>query len=237
MADEKTTDGRRRALWFTVFATVGVIALVALGTWQLQRLAWKENLIAQREAGMEAPALNPAEVAVPEDAYRRVALTGRFDHDHEIFLTGRTQKGKPGYHVVTPLITSDGTAVFVDRGWIPLEARDPGTRPDGQVEDTVSFTGLVRDPAGPSWFTPDNDVAANYWFWPDLAGIAAHAEIEGEAETAWYAMAGQDAPWAMPVPHEFEIDLRNDHLQYAVTWYALAVALAAIGWLYRRRTA
>jgi len=231
------SDTPRRAVWFTVFAVLGVIGLAALGTWQIQRLEWKENLIAQREAGMDAAPMVAGDVTVPGDAYRRVALTGRFDHAHEFFLTGRTQRGKPGYHVVTPLITPDGTAILVDRGWIPLEARDPGTRPGGQVEGTVSFTGLVRDPAGPSLFTPDNDTEANYWFWPDLATMAAEAGLEGEAETAWYAMAGHDAPWDMPVPHEFEIDLRNDHLQYALTWYALAVALAVIAWLYRRRRA
>lgn len=224
---------RRNARWFTVFTLVGVVLLAGLGTWQLQRLDWKENLIAQREAGMEAPPLAPGDVDVPTDTYRRVTLTGTFNHDHEFFLAGRTQRGQSGFHVVTPLAVDDVGTVFVDRGWIPNEARDPAARPGSRPEGEVSFTGLVRQPAQPSWFTAESDPVENYWFWVDLPRMARTAGIE--AETGWYAMAGQDAPWKAPIPHDFEIDLRNDHLQYALTWYLLAVGLAVLGWLYRRR--
>ena len=212
----------------TVIALPAFLVIVGLGTWQVHRLAWKTELIAYREAQLAASPVALSDVAdggVAMADFRRVTVRGEYLHDREIFV-GATRDGRVGFHVVTPLRRSDGSAVLVDRGWIPSEARAQRLRADGQVEGLVTVEGVIRSTPRRGAFTPDNDLAKNYWFWFDFAAMAAFADVAAPAYVVEAGPAGN--PGGLPIGREFSVGLRNEHLQYVITWYILAVALAVI---------
>jgi surfeit locus 1 family protein len=230
---------RRRLLTLTVVALAGFAVLIGLGTWQVERLHWKEGLIAERaDAVLAAPAEVPrtAEPAPPLD-FHRVQARGVFLHDHEILVHAiERQRGAAGYLIVTPLRLADGATVLVERGWVPTDKRETATRAAGNPAGEASVDGLLRVPSAekPGWFVPANDPSRGEWFWIDLPALARAAGVP-EA-LPFYVEAGP-APnlGGLPVGGQASTDLRNDHLQYAITWYALAAALAVIYLLLVRR--
>jgi surfeit locus 1 family protein len=207
--------------------------LLGLGTWQMERRAWKEGLLADIAAGLaRPPAALPAAIPHPEAwAWRPVSVDGVWDHRHEMHLLGRTLDGRAGLHIVTPLLRSDGgPAVIVDRGWAP-DADAAIDRPSGPVH----LEGIARLPGPQGAFQPGNDAATNQWFWIDLPAMADAAGLSAAAPVVVDAAAGPDVG-VYPVGGQSRIDLPNDHLQYAITWYAFAAILIAIFLLDRRRT-
>jgi surfeit locus 1 family protein len=181
----------------------------------------------------------PAEIVAPGALeFRPVRLDGRFRHDREMYLAARVRLGRAGLHVITPLVLDDGRAVLVDRGWVPPGRKAPETRPEGQLEGLVTVFGHVRlgGWAGAAFLRPDNQPEKNAWLWMDLPAMAAQAGVE-RTLTELYAVAGPTAnPGGVPIGTEVEVKLRNEHLQYAVTWYALALALAVIYLLHQSRS-
>ncbi len=179
----------------------------------------------------------PLPAALPDPAaleFHRVWVEGRFDHAHEMHLTSRFYRDKAGYQVVTPLIRADGSAVLVNRGFVPLANKDPATRAAGQVAGAVRVEGVVRLSAAPGAFTPANEPGANLWFYPDVAQMAAAASLSGVRPV--FVEAGPEPnPGGLPIGGQTALDLPNDHLQYAITWYSLALALAVIYGLFCRR--
>ena len=214
------------------------LALLGLGTWQLERLEWKTELIDFRRSQLAAPpAPLPADLANAAPAlaaleYRRVAATGMFLHDREIFLAA-TRRGRAGFHVITPLRRDGGSPVLVNRGWVPGRSRDATRRAAGQVGGVVTVEGVLRGNGRRGWFTPDNDPAANYWFWRDLPAMTAFAGID--TGPVLIDAGPSPNPGGLPIGKEARIDLPNDHLGYAITWYSLAMALAVIYVLSQRR--
>ena len=220
------------AVVLTAFA-----ALIALGTWQIERRAWKAELIATMEMRLAmAPLAIEAVLASREPVdFRPLRASGSFRHDQEFYLASRSYQGKLGYHVVTPLVLNvDRITVMIDRGWVPAERRDPASRPQGQLAGSVTVTGIARLPPKPGLFTPDNRPDQNQWYWSDLSAMARQAGI---ADVAPFVIeAGADGnPGGLPIGGRTRVTLSNDHLQYAITWYALAGALAVIYLVSRRR--
>jgi surfeit locus 1 family protein len=223
----------RPTLWPTLFSVPAFIVLVGLCIWQVQRLHWKENLIAARESRVaEAPvALPPAGDDPASVDYRRVRLEGTFLHDKELYLGARSLNGNPGYHVLTPFTLAGGGAVLVDRGWVPIERKVPESRAEGQLEGNRTVDGIVRLAPGKAWMQPDNEPGQNMWFFVDLPAMAAASGID--VRTDLYVDAGPaENPGKYPVGGQTRIELPNDHLQYAITWGLLAAALAVIYVLY-----
>ncbi|MGE0745445.1 MAG: SURF1 family protein [Rhodospirillales bacterium] len=235
------TDGGGRfrlRLWPTLIAAPALAVLIGLGTWQVERLHWKEDLNATLAARLAAPAVVPE--ALPADPaateFRKVRLEGRFRHDRELYLGPRTLRGEVGVHVVTPFQRTAGGTVLVDRGFVPAARKDPATRAEGQVAGVVTMEGVLRLPGRRGPFTPDDDPRANQWFVVDPPAMAAAAGIGGVAP--WYVDAGPAPnPGGLPVGGQTVVMLPNNHLQYAVTWYGLAAALAVIYVLSSRRPA
>jgi len=219
--------------------------LVGLGTWQVQRLGWKEGLIAQIEARVTAAPVAPDEVETRlkrGDAveYTRLTATGRFAHERTLYLY-QIGAGGPGWHVYTPLEQADDRVLLVNRGYVPLERRDPATRADGLSQGVVTVTGLARTAARKGLFTPDNDRAANEWYWRDIAGMVDAAYPDGtpdafafvlEAEAA-PANAGDTPQW--PQGGVTLLDLPNKHFGYALTWFGLAATCLGVGGVFISR--
>jgi surfeit locus 1 family protein len=213
---------------FSLVSLLMLAALIGLGTWQLDRLAWKEALIAQVNRNLTLPPL-PLDQAMAlgkQAEYRRVALSGRFDHAKETYVYGLVD-GVPVYHVLTPLILDDGRALMIDRGIVPNDKRDPATRRAGQPQGPVRVVGIWRASVLPGLFTPKPDIARRQWFSRDVASIAAADHVRLAAPVLVEADATPN-PGRWPEGGHSVVTFRNEHLQYAVTWYALATALIGI---------
>jgi surfeit locus 1 family protein len=203
-----------------------------LGTWQLNRLQWKLALIARVDSHMAAPPAGLDQIlAMPADEaqYRRVTLSGRFDHAKEAYVFTTGPEGAPLYHVLTPFRTSDGRILMVDRGAVPKEKRDPKTRAAGNVDGDTRVTGVWRVPDPPGSFTPRPDTAHRIWYARDLAAIAAAEHVTLAAPVVIEADATPN-PGGWPKGGQTVVNFRNQHLSYAVTWYGLAVMLLGV-WL------
>ena len=223
---------RRHATWFAI---PGIMILLALGSWQVHRLMWKTELNEERRAQFQAEAVMlPAEVADPASfAYRRVWLEGQFRHESEMFLAARTFDRRVGYQIITPFERTDGPAVLVNRGWVPLESKEPETRLGGQVQGTFRLEGIVVPAGRAGWFTPDNEPENNVWFWTDTEALAAEAGIP---PLPYLVDAGPTPnPGGLPIGGQTKVELRSQHMQYIVIWYALAIGLAVIYVIYMRR--
>jgi surfeit locus 1 family protein len=230
-------SGFRPRLIPTLLTIPVVLVCAALGLWQLQRLEWKRALIAQREA-----AVTGAPVALPQtlaDAraleFHSVVDDGVFLNDKEIFLGAIGPKGAAGFDVLTALREATGRVVFVNRGFVPTELKDPAKRAAGQTTGSVRVAGLLRVPpdAKPGWFVPDNRADINYWFWVDLPAIGAAAGLTDVAPFTIDADATPN-PGGWPKGGVTPLVLPNDHLQYAITWFSLAVAALVIYLLSQR---
>jgi surfeit locus 1 family protein len=214
---------------------IGLAVLVSLGLWQLERRQWKEGLIAAIAARATAQPIPLSEASERirsglDVEYLRVRARGHFLNDKERFFYATDPVLGPGYHVYTPLEVAGGNAVlFVNRGFVPEALRAPGTREPGRVQGEAEVTGLLRVPRKKGFFVPDNDPAANMWYWPDLAGLV-RSVFEGSAPPYVAAVleAEAPAPGGWPRGGATRLVLPNRHLEYAITWFGLAVALLSV---------
>jgi surfeit locus 1 family protein len=220
----------RPRLWPSLATLGALIVLVGLGTWQVERLRWKEDLVAARSAQLAAPpvALPAQSEDWPGWEFRRVELSGRFRHELEQLFGASTHAGRLGHHVLTPLVRDDGTAVVLDRGWVPTDQAHPAARREGQIEGPVTLTGIARyrgdDRTG--WFTPANEPDQAMWFSYDLPALE---QATGLTLLPVVVEAGdQPNPGGLPIGGLTRIELTNNHLQYVITWYGLALTLVAV---------
>jgi surfeit locus 1 family protein len=225
---------RRRSprLLPTLITIAIVLVCTALGVWQLERLQWKRALIAERQAAVAAPPVAP-----PQDLeqargmeFRHVSDQGIFLNDKELYLGATSlHGGEAGFDVLTPLREADGRIVFVNRGFVPAGRKNPATRPAGQMEGTVRVSGLLRLPheKKPSWFLPDNRPDLNYWFWVDLPAMA---KADGLGNVAPFYIDADATPnlGGLPRGGVTPLELPNNHLQYAITWFSLAAGMLVI---------
>ncbi|WP_439364893.1 SURF1 family protein [Bradyrhizobium sp. DASA03005] len=243
--DARSEAARSPSLWLTVLSLVAFVLLIALGVWQVERRAWKLALIDRVEQRVHAPAQpipSPAAwpaVSAASDEYRHVSLSGRFLQDGETLVQAVTEEG-PGYWVLTPLQRDDGTLVLINRGFVPSERRDASTRRDGNPEGRVEITGLLRITEPRGGFLRNNVPQHNRWYSRDVAAIAAARGLREVAPFFVDADAGSQIAGG-PIGGLTVIRFPNNHLIYALTWFALAFMLAGRlfvtfgGGLFRRR--
>lgn len=225
---------RPRSLILLGILALGAFAvLIGLGTWQMQRLQWKEDLMARveaRTAEAPVPLPPPAEWAgldLQEWEYRPVEARGRFRHDLEtrVYMLLTDARGRlegPGYWILTPLEFQNGGAVLVNRGFVPFERMGEIARVEG--EQTVR--GLLRAPEGRNMFTPDDKPDERLFYARDPAAIA---PALGLREAAPFTVdASESPPGGLPQAGETRLTFPNRHLEYALTWYGLAAALAGV---------
>lgn len=223
----------RRILFPLILGVVGVAILVALGVWQLQRLDWKEGVLARIEAQMgAAPGALPAQGQTSEAGkYQPVAVTGRTVGPELHMLTGMTGVG-PGYQVITAFETGDGRRILLDRGFLPEVGKDAPRPPVA-----LTIAGNLHWPEEASSTTPEPDMGRNIWFARDVPAMAAHLGAEPVLVVA-RGVTG-DAQGIIPVPVS-TAGIPNDHLGYAITWFSLAVVWAGMTayllWRIRQRT-
>ncbi len=245
-------DGSRRSgsQWkrkvFIVLTCLVFIALLGLGTWQVQRLQWKQDLLASITDRLKSQPRDFADIErimreTGDVDYRPVVVSGQFEHLNERHFFA-THNGLSGYFVYTPLRLGDGRIVFVNRGFVPFDRKDPGSRSDGQIDGPVSVTGLARNRLDrkPSWVVPDNDLSKNIYYWKDLDTMARLSGYRLAGEVVPMFVDADDAPnpGGLPIGGVTIVNMPNNHLPYAVTWYGLAASLAGVFgfWLWRERS-
>jgi surfeit locus 1 family protein len=222
-------------------ALAGIAILVSLGLWQVERLQWKTALIERVEAGLTAsPSAAPgpdewANLDIVAREYLRVAIAGIFDHDREIHVIAtladpKGAAGGIGSFVMTPLVTNDGWTVYVNRGFVPRERVSPVTRVDGLVEGETAVTGLLRAPRRRAWFMPGDDATRNAWLSRDPLLYVETLGLPASRVAPYYIDADYDPalPGGLPQGGETIVEFPNNHLGYALTWFGLAAALAAV---------
>jgi surfeit locus 1 family protein len=233
---------QRRRSWRGALLPAALVftVLMGLGTWQLQRKAWKEALIASLDERLAAPS-----VALPSrtdwskldpanDEYRHVTLTGTFDYANEALVYAAASAFRPdvadlglGYWVFTPARLTDGSVVIINRGFVPQGRQDPKARTAGDPPDPIAITGVMRWPSARHWFTPNDDAAHNLWFTGDPTAIAA-AKGLGAVAPFYVEQEIPVPPGGLPHPGRLVVVLPDNHLQYAITWYGLAIVLVVV---------
>lgn len=241
---EGARTSRRGAVWLVILGLAAFAVLLGLGTWQVQRLVWKEGLIASIDMRVAATPQPLADIetrlaGTGDVDYWPVTVAGTFHHQGERHFFA-THQGQVGYFIYTPLELDDGRFVFVNRGFVPFDRKDGASRPEGQVDGRQEIAGLARNrlEEKPNFFMPDNDPVKNIFYWKDLDVMA---QTSGVGARGAYLPFFIDAdatpnPGGLPVGAVTLIDMPNSHLQYAITWYGLAAALAGVlgVWLWRR---
>lgn len=233
-AETSGSGGRHPLFWPTLVAVPALAVLLGLGTWQMQRKAWKDGLIAQiatRSASAPVALAAGLEMARAggDPEYLRVRVEGRFPDGTEWFYWAPGRSGN-GWHVYAPFETSDGAILVVNRGFVAHEYRAPAMRPEPTHGAARTLTGLLRKAEPKGAFTPQNDVAKNMWYSRDLAGMVATlpAERAARALPLMLDVEGQNSPPPAPQGGVTRLELPNTHLQYALTWYGLAATLIGV---------
>lgn len=230
----------------TLMTLAGLVILIGLGVWQLDRKVWKENLITtlNTRLGRAPEDLPPraswAQLREDKEEFRRVVFPAEFLDGEEalVYTAGsplRPDVKGPGYWVFAPARLAGGSIILVNRGFVPADRKDPGTRTEGAPHGVIDIVGVLRWPETRNSFTPADDPKNNVWFLRDSNSIAKF-KTWLTAAPFYIDQEGPVPPGALPKPGKLEVRLPDNHLQYAITWFGLALALAGvfIVWLARR---
>jgi surfeit locus 1 family protein len=232
-------DPRRSgAIGATVYAVAGIAILIGLGVWQLDRKAWKENLIATLDTRLaRAPQPLPPRdswQSLKQDGseYTRVSFAAEFPAGQEalVYTAGssfRPDVQGPGYWVFAPARLAGGGIVLVDRGFVPADRKEPASRAQGALPGSVEVVGVMRWPEIRGVFTPADDPNNNLWFLRDTQAIAA-AKKWDSAAPFYIEQEAPVPPGGWPKPGRLVVGLPDNHLQYAITWFGLALGLAGV---------
>ena len=216
-----------RLLFLLIFGLAGFAVLVALGSWQVRRLAWKESVLAEIDSRIAAdPVSLPATLDPEGDRYLPVHVSGTIDGDAELLVLVSVKRVGPGYRVIAPFETADGRRILLDRGFVREADRD-AVRMSGRAD----VTGNLHWPRETDSYTPPPDPKTGTWFARDVPAMAA----ELGTDPVMIVAASQTDPSVTPMPVD-SAGVPNDHLQYAITWFSLAAIWATMTGYFLWRT-
>ena len=217
----------RRLILFGLFAALGLALLLALGIWQVQRMGWKQALLAEMDARLLAtPTPLPTSIDPARDAFLAVTASGRFTGEDRLVMASRKGTGA-GWLVLAAFETAEGRRLLVDRGFLPDAARD---RPRPETQATI--TGNLHWPAETDRFTPAPDRTRGLWFARDVPALA--AELNTEPALIILRTTTEPSPPAQPTPLDTSL-VPDNHLNYAITWFSLAAIWAGMTAVLLRR--
>jgi len=205
----------KKLFLFKVFVFLFIILFCSLGTWQLYRLQWKQDLINQISEGLNSTPIQYSENI--NKNYQRVALVGKYNFKNQIYLYNLNEKGQPGFDVITPFETLNKENVLINRGWIKKEFKNNFAI----NSSSTNIKGLLKESSRKNIFTPNNDLKENIWFSINLNEIQ---KVTGKKFNKFIVYL-EDETIDTPKPKEITIDLPNNHLKYAITWYSISISI------------
>ena len=217
----------KRSSLFQLFVILFITLFCALGTWQLYRLQWKTELISEITLGLDSTPIKYSNTL--KKNYQRVVSDGRFNFEDQIYLYSLNESGKPGYDVITPYITLNNENVLVNRGWINKDLK--GNPEINLKENKVKITGLLREIYKANIFKPKNDLKNNIWFSLEVNDLK---ELTGK-QFSNYMIFLEKPKNKVPVTKKISIDVPNNHLKYAITWYSIAISILFYYLYFRRK--
>ena len=205
----------KNLLLFKIFVFLFITLFCTLGTWQLYRLQWKQDVINQISEGLKSTPIKYSQDI--RKNYQKVTLVGEYDFKSQIYLYSLNDKGQPGFDVVTPFETTKKENVLVNRGWIKKELKNHS---DINILSN-NVTGMLRQANRKNFFTPDNDINKNIWFSVNLEDVQ---KITGKKFNEFIVYL-DDKNINTPKPKKITVDLPNNHLKYAITWYSISISI------------
>ena len=207
---------------FTVFVIFFVLVFIALGTWQIIRLNWKNNLILEIENSLKN---SPVELNQNKiENYLKIKTSGIIDFDKQIYLYSLNDSGTPGFEVINPILIMD-ESYLINRGWIPFEKKDT---PEINIFDQNNIIGTLKAQGRKNIFKPDNDIKENYWFSLDREDIFKFTNKKFSQYIIYL-----DGNYQFPRPKKITANISNNHKKYAMTWFSLAISILLL-YLYFR---
>ena len=209
---------------FTVFTFFFISVFIALGSWQIIRLNWKNNLILEIETSLKNPPVELSELNLSN--YLKIKTSGSIDFEKQIYLYNLNESGTPGFEVINPLII-DSKNYLINRGWIPFEKKNSEEIYDF---DESNIVGTLKSQGRKNIFKPDNDIEENYWFSLDRDDIL---EFTGKKFSNYIIYL--DGNYQSPKPKKITANISNNHKKYAITWFSLAISILLLYLYFRRK--
>ena len=209
---------------FSVFIIFFISVFIALGTWQIIRLSWKNNLILEIENSLKNP---PVELTQSNKVnYLKIKTSGSVDFEKQIYLYNLNDSGTPGFEVLNP-ISIDGENYLLNRGWIPFEKKDT---PEINIIDQSNIVGTIKIQGRKNIFKPDNDLKENYWFSLNREDIL---KFTGKKFSKYIIYL--DGNYQLPKPKKITANISNNHKKYAMTWFSLAISILLLYLYFRKK--
>ena len=209
---------------FSVFVIFFILVFISLGSWQIIRLNWKNNLISEIETSLKNPPIELSEENITN--YLKIKTSGSIDFDKQIYLYNLNEKGTPGFEVINPIII-DSKNYLINRGWIPFAKK--GSEEIYEFDET-NIIGTLKSQGRKNIFKPDNDIKENYWFSLDRDDIL---EFTGKKFSNSIIYLGGD--YQSPKPKIITANISNNHKKYAITWFSLAISILLLYLYFRRK--
>ena len=209
---------------FSVFIIFFIFVFIGLGTWQIIRLNWKNNLILEIENSLKNP---PVELAQSKkENFLKIKTSGSIDFDKQIYLYNLNESGTPGFEVINPITIGDEN-FLINRGWIPFEKK--GTQ-EINVFDQENIIGTLKLQGRKNIFKPDNDLDENYWFSLNREDIL---KFTGKNFSKYIIYL--DGNYQLPRPKKITANISNNHQKYAITWFSLALSILLLYLYFRKK--
>ena len=209
---------------FSVFIIFFIFVFIALGTWQVIRLNWKNNLILEIENSLKNPPVQLSQSN--QQNYLKIKTSGRVDFEKQIYLYNLNDSGTPGFEVLNPILI-DGENYLLNRGWIPFEKKDT---PEINILDQNNIEGTLKTQGRKNIFKPDNDIKENYWFSLNREDIS---KFTGKEFSKYIIYL--DGSYQFPRPKKITANISNNHKKYAMTWFSLAISILLLYLYFRKK--
>jgi len=209
---------------FSVFVIFFILVFVSLGSWQIIRLNWKNNLILEIENSLKIP---PVELTQStKENYLKITTSGLIDFDKQIYLYNLNDNGTPGFEVINPILIDDEN-FLINRGWIPFEKKN---MEEINFFDENKIIGTLRLQGRKNIFKPDNEIEENYWFSLNREDIF---KFTGKEFSEYIIYL--DGNYQFPKPKKITANISNNHKKYAITWFSLAISILLLYLYFRKK--
>ena len=209
---------------FSVFIIFFILVFVALGSWQIVRLNWKNNLILEIENPLKNPPVELTNSNV--ENYLKIKTSGSIDLEKQIYLYNLNDTGTPGFEVINPILIND-TNYLINRGWIPFEKKNSQ---EINVFDENDIIGTLKLQGRKNIFKPDNDLEENYWFSLNREDIL---KFTGKEFSKYIIYLNGN--YQLPKPKKITANISNNHKKYAITWFSLAISILLLYLYFRKK--